>query len=152
MGKSFSKIRHIQKINETIEDKFLEEQLLNRVSTAVQGVSKKVGTAVQNITGGSLIRKSAELESGLKKMQVRTKHVVEQLEYLKKESSDYANELLNYAKEHPDYEPTANEQVQYYNNLFKQIDTMIGSLNKIKDEKIDYASSVRKAAGKAAGM
>ena len=44
MGKSYSKIRHIQESNQRLENNFLNEQ-----NAALAGLKARVGTGVKNI-------------------------------------------------------------------------------------------------------
>lgn len=139
MGKSVSKIRHIQEMNEKIEEKFLEEQLLNTIKAGVKGAGANVGTRLQNaVSTKQKIRKSPKLESLTVKVKTRSEYLNKQLEFLKKELLEYSNELDELKKSSPDYGKEIDQLKTQVSSYYGQIDNLVTQGNKLQTLNIQY--------------
>lgn len=139
MSKSISKIRHIQEMNEKLEEKFLEEQLLNSLKAGVKGAAANVGTRTKNaLSSKQKIRKSPKLESLNVKIKTRSEYLNKQLEYLKKELSDYNNELNEMKKTSPDYTKEIDQVIAQVNSYYSGIDNLVGQGNNLQGLNIQY--------------
>jgi len=136
MSKSVSKIRHIQEMNEKLEEKFLEEQLLNKVAAGVAGKAQEFKTKRENKKGETFQNKSPKLEAGLKKMQVRTKHVIEQIDYLITETDEYLRELVNMADKQPSWKNTIETEKDWYLKRKTYLEDCKKELSKIFDPEV----------------
>lgn len=140
MGKSVSKIRHIQEMNEKIEEKFLEEQkLLNTVTAGLKGATANVGARTQNaLSTKQKIRKNPKLEGLTQKVKTRSEFLNKQLEFLKKELSDYNTELGELKKTSPDYAKEIDQVVKQIGTYYSGIDNMISQGNSLQNLSIQY--------------
>lgn len=140
MKKSYSKIRHINESNQKLESEFLDEQkLLNTVRAGVEGAAKNVGTRVANaVSGKSKIRKSPKLEGLTQKVKVRSEYLNKQLEYLKKELSEYRVELTTLKTTTPDYSNEIDVVINRVNTYANGIDGLVTQGTNLQNSTIQY--------------
>lgn len=97
MTKSYSKIRHIQEVNQRLEEQYLEEQRLNKLKSKVKGALTGLKTRAQNlktaVSGNPQPLKNPKVEALLTKIKTRQDYLKKQLEYLSTELSQYTQEL-----------------------------------------------------------
>ena len=141
MKKSYSKIRHIQEVNQKIENGLLNEQkILNTVRAGIEGAAKNVATRVNNAFGDDKIRKSGKLEGVTQKVKVRSEFLNKQLEFLKTELNEYKTELATLKTENPKYSGEVDGllgEIQAYLNL---TNSLITQVTKIQNLKINYTA------------
>lgn len=139
MSKSISKIRHIQEMNEKLEEKFLDEQLANTIKAAAKGAVANIGTRTKNaLSSKQKIRKSPKLESLNVKVKTRSEFLNKQLEFLKKELSDYNQELNALKSTSPDYAKEIDQVISQVNSYYNGIETLVGQGNNLQTLNVQY--------------
>jgi hypothetical protein len=147
MAKSYSKIRHIQEINQKLEEQYLNEgKFLNTVRAGAAGAVANVGTRLDNLgnavrsKGQKKVLKNPKLEAVVKKIKVREDYLRKQLEYLKKELDEYLTTLSEASTTTPDYKPEFDKTMAVVNQYKQSIDATLTKGDELSNYSVNYGT------------